>query len=105
MHKGSCICEKVRFEVEGDLMPLHACHCSICRKGSGHFGAGTDIPLESLTIFCEELGYGRAIEHEVKIKTLIDQLKALGVAIRQERHEKIVSVKKVVVSESGVQLA
>ena len=53
----------------------------------------------------KELGYGRAIEHEVKIKTLINQLKALGVDIRHERHEKIVSVKKVVVSDSGIQLA
>lgn len=51
-----------------------------------------------------ELGYGRAIEHEVKIKTLINQLKALGVDIRHEKHEKIVSIKKVTISDSGVQL-
>ncbi|MEO0336999.1 MAG: GFA family protein [Pseudomonadota bacterium] len=54
MHKGSCICGKVRFEVEGDLSPPHACHCSICRKGSGFFGAGADIPRESLKIEGEE---------------------------------------------------
>lgn len=52
----------------------------------------------------KELGYGRAIEHEVKIKTLINQLKALGVDIRHEKHEKVVSVKKVTISDSGVQL-
>lgn len=50
MHKGSCICGKVKIEVAGDLKPLHACHCTICRKGSGHFGAGTDVPRENLVV-------------------------------------------------------
>lgn len=54
MHKGSCICGKVKFEVSGKLNPMHACHCSICRKGSGHYVAGTDIPRESITITGEE---------------------------------------------------
>ena len=50
MHKGSCLCGKVKLEVQGDLKPLSACHCINCRKGSGHIGAGTDIPRENLTI-------------------------------------------------------
>ena len=52
----------------------------------------------------KDLGYGRAKEHEDKIQTLINQLKALGVKIRHEGHEKIVSIKKVVIDETGVQL-
>lgn len=54
MYKGSCICGNIKIEVKGDLKPLHACHCTHCRKGSGHFGAGTDIPRENLTIIGEE---------------------------------------------------
>lgn len=53
----------------------------------------------------KDLGYGRAKEHEDKIQILVNQLKALGVKIRHEGHEKIVSVKKVTVDETGVQLA
>jgi hypothetical protein len=54
MHKGSCLCGKITFVVQGDLKPLHTCHCINCRKGSGHIGAGTDIDREALTIKDEE---------------------------------------------------
>ena len=54
MHQGSCICGKVQIKVSGSLKPLHACHCTICRKGSGHYGAGTDIERENLEIIGEE---------------------------------------------------
>ena len=50
MHRGSCLCGAVTFEVAGDLPAADACHCSKCRKWSGHFSAGTDVPRSSLTI-------------------------------------------------------
>ncbi len=50
MHKGSCLCGAVTFEVEGDLPPPDACHCSQCRKQSGHYFASTDIARSALTI-------------------------------------------------------
>jgi len=50
MHKGSCLCGAVRFEAAGDLNPPDACHCSQCRKQSGHFWASTDVPRSALTI-------------------------------------------------------
>lgn len=53
----------------------------------------------------KEIGYGRATDHEDKIEILINQLKALGVNIRYEKHEKIVSTKKIKVDSTGVQLA
>lgn len=35
MHKGSCHCGKIAFEVEGEIGSALACNCSICqRKGS-----------------------------------------------------------------------
>ena len=52
----------------------------------------------------KEIGYGRAKDHEDKIKILVNQLKALGVNIRHEGHEKIVSVKKLKVDQTGIQL-
>lgn len=54
MHKGSCLCGAVRFEVMGELAPPTACHCSKCRKHTGHYEAGTDVPRSALTVFGEE---------------------------------------------------
>lgn len=51
-----------------------------------------------------EIGYARAQEHEDKIRILVNQLKALGVNIRHEKHETIVSVKKVTIDNTGVEL-
>jgi hypothetical protein len=50
MHKGSCLCGAVRFEVAGDLKAPDACHCRQCRKHTGHFLASTDVPRSSLTV-------------------------------------------------------
>lgn len=51
--KGSCLCGAVRFEVTSPLKPPDACHCSQCRKHSGHVFASTDVPRSSLTIHGE----------------------------------------------------
>ena len=48
MHKGSCLCGAITFQVEGELAPPDACHCSQCRKWTGHFLASTDVPRSSL---------------------------------------------------------
>lgn len=50
MPKGSCLCGAVRFEVAGELPPPDACHCSQCRRQSGHFWASTDVPRAALTL-------------------------------------------------------
>jgi hypothetical protein len=54
MHKGSCLCGAVTFQVEGDLPPPDACHCRQCRKHSGHYFASTDVPRSALTISGED---------------------------------------------------
>ena len=50
MHKGSCLCGEIRFEVSCELPPPSACHCRECRKHSGHYEASADIPRSALTI-------------------------------------------------------
>lgn len=50
MSKGSCLCGAVRFVVTGPLSAPIACHCSMCRKQSGHFWASTDVAREALAI-------------------------------------------------------
>ncbi len=50
MHKGSCQCGGVSFEITGELRPVVACHCSQCRKTSGHFWAATTAPSDNIEI-------------------------------------------------------
>ena len=50
MHTGSCLCGAVRFEVAADLPPPDACHCTQCRKHSGHYFVSTDVPRTAVTI-------------------------------------------------------
>lgn len=54
MHKGSCLCGAVRFEVEGELPPPDACHCTNCRKHSGHYFVSTDVPRSAVAVHGED---------------------------------------------------
>lgn len=50
MHQGSCLCGAVTFTVSGDLPGPDACHCTQCRRHSGHFFVSTDVPRSALTV-------------------------------------------------------
>lgn len=54
MHKGSCLCGAVKFEVTGELGSADACHCIQCRKWTGHFLPGTEVPRSAVTIHGKE---------------------------------------------------
>jgi hypothetical protein len=54
MPKGSCLCGAVGFEVAGALPGNDACHCSQCRRWSGHYWASADVPRAALTVSGEE---------------------------------------------------
>ena len=54
MHHGSCLCGAVRFDVDADIPPMDACHCTKCRKFTGHFNVGCDVPRAAVTIHGEE---------------------------------------------------
>ncbi len=43
MLKGSCLCGKVTFTATGALRDPAACHCSQCRKQSGHYWAAVSV--------------------------------------------------------------
>jgi hypothetical protein len=38
---GGCLCGAVRYEVRGPLRPVIGCHCTQCRRMTGHFMAAT----------------------------------------------------------------
>ncbi len=54
MHTGSCLCGAIRFEVRTALGPVDACHCTQCRKQSGHYWVSTDIPRAALAITSDD---------------------------------------------------
>ena len=49
-YRGSCECRAVTFSVEEPLGPTWACHCSQCRKTSGHYWASTEVPNAQLKL-------------------------------------------------------
>jgi len=47
---GSCLCGAVTYQVSGALRPVVACHCSQCRKASGHHVAATSAARADVAI-------------------------------------------------------
>lgn len=45
---GGCLCGGVRFEVHGPLRDVMICHCSQCRRTSGHVAAFSSAAREDL---------------------------------------------------------
>lgn len=45
--RGSCHCGAVRFEVDGPIRDALACHCTQCRKVSGHYWAAASVPVSN----------------------------------------------------------
>ena len=43
--EGGCLCGAVRFRLDPPLRDVIACHCTQCRKTSGHLWAATSVPL------------------------------------------------------------
>ncbi len=49
-HAGSCLCSAVRFTATGPLRGVVYCHCSQCRKQSGHYYAATNVADADLAV-------------------------------------------------------
>lgn len=49
-HRGSCLCGAIRYVAEGPISDVVACHCTQCRKQSGHYFAATNVPDRQLSV-------------------------------------------------------
>ncbi len=49
-YRGSCLCGAVSFKVDAELAAPDACHCTRCRKLSGHFWSSTDVRRTAVRI-------------------------------------------------------
>jgi hypothetical protein len=47
---GGCLCEGVRYRIRGELRGVIACHCSQCRRTSGHYAAMTSAPSANIEL-------------------------------------------------------
>ncbi|MDR3375835.1 MAG: GFA family protein [Ancalomicrobiaceae bacterium] len=47
---GSCLCGRIRWRARAPMRAISACHCTQCRKWTGHFGAFTSIALADVDI-------------------------------------------------------
>ncbi len=60
-HRGSCLCGACAYEVGGPLRDVIACHCTQCRKQTGHFMAATNARLSDFRLVrAEPLRWYRA---------------------------------------------
>lgn len=54
VHEGGCLCGAVRWRTHGPLRAIFACHCTQCRRTSGHFWATTSAPLDRFAFTCDD---------------------------------------------------
>lgn len=59
---GGCLCGAVRYRVRGPLRPVVACHCTQCRKSSGHYVAATQAAAADMAIAGGTLRWFRSSE-------------------------------------------
>jgi len=45
MYEGSCLCQGVRYRIDGELGEFGYCHCTSCRKASGS-AHGANSPVD-----------------------------------------------------------
>jgi len=55
--QGSCLCGGVTFTVAMPLGAVTACHCTQCRKISGHYSAAVPAPWDAVAVVGEVRWY------------------------------------------------
>lgn len=59
---GKCLCESVDYEITGEARPVVNCHCSRCRRHTGHFMAATAAKAEEVEIRGDTLTWYHATD-------------------------------------------
>lgn len=54
IHTGACLCGAIRYAVRGPLRPVVVCHCSQCRRQTGHYLAASSVALERFDLHAHE---------------------------------------------------
>lgn len=59
---GKCLCESIAYEIDGPVRDVINCHCSRCRRNTGHFMAATAAARDDLTIIGDTLRWYNATD-------------------------------------------
>lgn len=63
LHSGRCLCGAVTFAISGPMAAAVACHCTMCRRQSGHFWVSTNVAETDIAIEgTEHLVWNRSSE-------------------------------------------
>ncbi|MCF6322068.1 MAG: GFA family protein [Rhizobiaceae bacterium] len=54
VRKGSCLCGGIKYTVTGEIRDVTACHCTQCRKQTGHYFAASAGRNEQFEIVDED---------------------------------------------------
>lgn len=57
IRQGACLCGAVRLQITGPVEAPDACHCTQCRKMTGHFWASVDVARTDLDVTGEVRWY------------------------------------------------
>ncbi len=52
---GKCLCESITYEITGPARDVINCHCSRCRRSTGHFMAATSADVDDVQIHGDTL--------------------------------------------------
>ncbi len=53
-YSGSCLCGGVRFEIDGEIRDVLACHCIQCRKTTGNYMSATACGKDHLNLISSD---------------------------------------------------
>ena len=59
---GQCMCEEIQYTIDGEARDIINCHCSRCRRSTGHFMAATQVKVDQITISGDSLQWYEPIE-------------------------------------------
>ena len=68
LHSGQCQCGAITYDITGDPITVHACHCKECQKRTGSaFGISMPISKDKITIRGELKSFERVADSGFKL--------------------------------------